>query len=74
MTEVDSQRQEDELLTNVKAVAPAASDEVLVAAAKLGDRLAFMELWTRHSVTAFKVAFRIMGNRDDAEDVIQERG
>jgi hypothetical protein len=28
----------------VKSVAPAASDEVLVAAAKLGDRLAFMEL------------------------------
>jgi RNA polymerase sigma-70 factor (ECF subfamily) len=72
MTEVDSQRQEDELLAHVKSVAPAASDEILVAAAKLGDRLAFMELWTRHSITAFKVAFRIMGNRDDAEDVIQE--
>jgi RNA polymerase sigma-70 factor (ECF subfamily) len=57
---------------NVKLVVPAATDEVLVAAAKSGDHSAFAELWTRHSNTAFKMAYRIMGNRDDAEDVIQD--
>ena len=55
-----------------KLVVPAATDEALVAAAKLGNHPAFAELWTRHSNTAFKMAYRIVGNRDDAEDVIQD--
>jgi RNA polymerase sigma-70 factor, ECF subfamily len=50
----------------------AATDEGLVAAAKLGAHPAFVELWTRHSNTAFKMAYRIMGNRDDAEEAIQD--
>jgi RNA polymerase sigma-70 factor, ECF subfamily len=58
--------------TDVKLVAPAATDEVLVAAAKLGDHSAFLELWTRHSSRAFKTTRRITGNRDDAEDAIQD--
>jgi RNA polymerase sigma-70 factor, ECF subfamily len=57
---------------SVKLFTAGATDEVLVAAAKLGDRPAFAELWVRHSNTAFKVAYRITRNRDDAEDVIQE--
>jgi RNA polymerase sigma-70 factor (ECF subfamily) len=61
-----------EAFANVKFAAPAPTDEVLVAAAKLGDHPAFVELWTRHSNTAFKMAYRIMGNRDDAEDAIQD--
>jgi RNA polymerase sigma-70 factor (ECF subfamily) len=56
---------------NVKRLADA-TDEVLVGAAKLGDRPAFAELWERHSNTAFKVAYRITKNRDDAEDAIQD--
>jgi RNA polymerase sigma-70 factor, ECF subfamily len=56
----------------MKLVAPAVTDEALVAAAKLGNHPAFAELWTRHSNTAFKTAYRIVGNRDDAEDVIQD--
>jgi RNA polymerase sigma-70 factor, ECF subfamily len=72
MAEVDLQRQQDEPLVNAELVDRGATDEVLVAAAKSGDHLAFMELWTRHSNTAFKVAYRIMGNRDDAEDAIQD--
>jgi RNA polymerase sigma-70 factor (ECF subfamily) len=52
--------------------APAATDEVLVAAAKSGDHPAFVELWMRHSKTAFNMAYRITGNRDDAEDVVQD--
>ena len=57
---------------NVELLAAAATDEVLVGAAKLGDRPAFAELWERYSNTAFKVAYLITRNRDDAEDVIQD--
>src|ERR1700733_9814617 len=57
---------------SVKLLMAAASDEVLVEMAKLRDHPAFLELWNRHSNTAFKVAYRITGSRDDAEDVIQD--
>ena len=67
---MDTRRLQDEI--DVKLVVPATADEVLIAAAKLGDHPAFAELWTRHSNTAFKMAYRITGNRDDAEDVIQD--
>jgi len=56
----------------VKFVAPASTDEVFVAAAKLGDHQAFLELWTRHSSRVFKTTYRITGNREDAEDAIQD--
>jgi RNA polymerase sigma-70 factor (ECF subfamily) len=72
MTKMQSQTQPDELLPGVKFVAPAPTDEVLVAAAKSGDRPAFLELWTRHSSRAFKTAYRITGNRYDAEDAFQD--
>jgi RNA polymerase sigma-70 factor (ECF subfamily) len=57
---------------SVNFVGRAATDETLVAASKLGDHSSFMELWTRHSNRAFKMVYRITGNRDDAEDAIQE--
>jgi len=57
---------------SVKLLAPAATDEVLVGAAKLGDRPAFGELWERHSYKAFQAAYRITKNRDDAEDSVQD--
>jgi hypothetical protein len=57
---------------DVEFVVPAATDEVLVAAANSGNHPAFDELWKRYSNTVFKVAYRITGNRDDAEDVIQD--
>ena len=41
---------------NVKLLAAAATDEVLVEAAKVGDRPAFAEQWEGHSNTALKVA------------------
>ena len=53
-------------------VASTTADEVLVAAAKLGNHSAFGELWTRYSNTVFKVVYRVTGNRDDAEDAIQD--
>jgi RNA polymerase sigma-70 factor, ECF subfamily len=72
MAEVDLQGQQDEPLENLELFARSATDEVLVAAAKLGDRLAFVELWARHSNTAFRMVYRITGNHEDAEDVIQD--
>ena len=72
MAQMNSQEQQGELLASVEFVAPAATDEVLVSTAKLRDHHAFVELWTRHSRTAFNVAYRITGNRDDAEDAIQD--
>lgn len=49
-----------------------ATDEFLTCAAKSGDRLAFEELWTRHSKKALNVAYQITRNRYDAEDVVQD--
>jgi RNA polymerase sigma-70 factor, ECF subfamily len=67
---MESCRLQDEI--NVKFAASAATDEDLVEAAKTGDHTAFVELWTRHSKTAFNMAYRITGNREDAEDVVQD--
>jgi Sigma-70 region 2 len=61
---------EDEI--TVKLLAAAATDEILVAAAKLGDRPAFAELWARHSKKSLQIAYQITKNREDAEDVLQE--
>jgi RNA polymerase sigma-70 factor, ECF subfamily len=71
-TQVDSQRAQDEPPGNVKFVAPVSTDEALVAAAKLGDHQAFLALWTRHTRTVLKTTYRITGNREDAEDAIQD--
>ena len=47
-------------------------DVVLVTAAKSGDQTAFAQLWERHSNKVFRRVYRITGNRNDAEDVLQE--
>ena len=65
MAEKDSRNQQDELLAKVTLADPAATDEALVAAAKLGDHPAFLELWRRHSNRVFKTAYGIMGKRED---------
>ena len=56
----------------VKLLAPSAPDDVLVAAAKLGDGPALTELWKRHARSAFRAAYRITKNRADAEDSMQD--
>jgi RNA polymerase sigma-70 factor (ECF subfamily) len=43
-----------------------------VARARGGDSEAFRLLVERHSRSVYKVAYRITGNPDDAEDVVQE--
>ena len=44
----------------------------LVAAAREGDRRAFEELVRLTSADTYTLAYRLMGNEDDARDVVQE--
>jgi RNA polymerase sigma-70 factor (ECF subfamily) len=44
----------------------------IVARARRGDNDAFRALVERHSRSAFRLAFRMTGNEQDAEDVVQE--
>ena len=44
----------------------------LVAAAKGGDRAAFDELVRRTSAQTYTLAYRLVGNEEDARDVVQE--
>lgn len=55
----------------IRLLAAASPDDVLVAAAKLGDRPAFTELWERHSQTAFRAAYGITNNTTDVGDSMQ---
>ena len=63
----------------MRSVRPVASsqeadqDEArLVEAVKAGDAAAFDELTSRHMRRAFGVAYRLLGQRQDTEDVVQE--
>src|SRR5216117_3860633 len=44
----------------------------VLARARQGDSDAFRALVERHSRTVFRLAFRMTGNEQDAEDVVQE--
>jgi len=48
------------------------NEERLIAAAKSGWRAPFGELCERHAKKIFRVIYRIMRNREDAEDAAQE--
>ena len=48
------------------------SDETLVAAAKNGHSGAFDDLYKRHAEKMFRITYRIIRNREDAEDAVQE--
>ncbi|MBV9609777.1 MAG: sigma-70 family RNA polymerase sigma factor, partial [Acidobacteria bacterium] len=47
-------------------------DAAAVARVRTGDRDAFRVLVERHSRDVFRLGFRIMGNEQDAEEVVQE--
>lgn len=49
-----------------------ASENQLLGFAASGDQRAFTELWLRYSGSVMKTIFRIVRNREDAEDVLQE--
>jgi len=48
------------------------SETIEVALAKAGDRDAFRQLVERHGRALFRLAYRMTGNTQDAEDVVQE--
>lgn len=48
------------------------NDAAAVAMARAGDTEAFRLLVERHSRNVYKVAFRVTGNAEDAEDVVQD--
>jgi RNA polymerase sigma-70 factor (ECF subfamily) len=48
------------------------SDEAAAASAKAGDADAFRVLVERHSRPLFRLAYRMTGNEQDAEDMVQE--
>jgi RNA polymerase sigma-70 factor (ECF subfamily) len=47
------------------------SDEALIASARAGNRNAFGELVRRHSGRVYGVSFKMLRNREDAEDNVQ---
>jgi RNA polymerase sigma-70 factor (ECF subfamily) len=51
---------------------PEATDRVLALRVAQGDAEAFGELVRRHQSAVFNVAYRLLGNRRDAEDITQE--
>ena len=48
------------------------SDSVAVARVKAGDGDAYRPLVDRHSRSVFRLAYRMTGNEQDSEDVVQE--
>jgi RNA polymerase sigma-70 factor (ECF subfamily) len=53
-------------------LAKEAGDKQLAAHAAQGDRDAFQQLLERHYDRIFRVAFRFLGHREEAEDLTQE--
>jgi RNA polymerase sigma-70 factor, ECF subfamily len=56
----------------IGACLSAMNDDVLVSAARAGDRSAFVELYERHSRKVLPRVYRITKNREDAEDAFQD--
>ncbi|MGI9533655.1 MAG: sigma-70 family RNA polymerase sigma factor [Thermodesulfobacteriota bacterium] len=48
------------------------SDEELLNSIKDGDKSAFNEILNRHTNRFYRIAYRVLSDRDDAEDVVQE--
>jgi RNA polymerase sigma-70 factor, ECF subfamily len=55
-----------------KNVADQAQDAALIERIRTGDRAAFMSFYDRFSPLLFSVAARVLGDRKEAEDVLQE--
>lgn len=48
------------------------SDEELIERVRLGDRDGFDTLVRRHMEKAYRIAYRLVGHREDAEDLVQD--
>jgi RNA polymerase sigma-70 factor, ECF subfamily len=59
-----------EASTTAGVAAP--DDETLVGLARQGNRQAREDLFQRHRGVAYRVAFRLLGNHQDAEDAVQD--
>lgn len=53
-------------------VIDAETDQRIIAEIQRGDRDAFAELYDRHHVWLMTVAYRILNNRNDAEDLLHD--
>ncbi|MCZ6597027.1 MAG: RNA polymerase sigma factor [Planctomycetota bacterium] len=53
-------------------MAGSVDEKVLIARARAGDRAAFDHLVREHFPRVYAVAFRLVGNHEDAEDLAQE--
>lgn len=51
---------------------PSAADAALIERLKAGDEVAFRECYDAHYVPLWRYAFRLLGSRDAANDVVQE--
>jgi RNA polymerase sigma-70 factor (ECF subfamily) len=56
----------------VKAAAPDSGETELIERTRRGDTQAFGELVRRFQRRAFAVAWRLLGHREDAEDLVQD--
>lgn len=52
--------------------APDVSDTDLMAKVAMGDRAAYAALVSRHSQRFFRLAYRLTGRQEDAEDIVQD--
>jgi RNA polymerase sigma-70 factor (ECF subfamily) len=48
------------------------SDELLVQATGKGDLTSFEQIVTRHQTWAWRIAYRFIGNEEDASDIVQD--
>jgi RNA polymerase sigma-70 factor, ECF subfamily len=48
------------------------SDELLVQATGKGDLKSFEQIVTRHQAWAWRIAYRFIGNEEDASDIVQD--
>lgn len=59
-------------MTDAPAGVLATPDETLIDQARRGDRTAREELFRRHFAIAYRVAFRLLGHDQDAQDAVQD--
>lgn len=62
----------DKVTTESRLASEPLTDKVLVQRASRGDEIAFSELVNRHYRRALRVAFGLLKDKQDAEDVLQE--